>query len=191
VRVVEADGETSRGDERVLRVEAEGLPAVTEDGAIFATFRSVDYWGHTTETSLDLIDVESLRVDRAVLARAAERIVSTDGESFPRSLRAKLDARVRAGNARLAKHRWTVRASVPSTAADPVADAAPYLAAPRWTSSRVPRCGYGSDRRVPAERIDVVLVSTSLVVLRRDWDVGTHACDGVVADPSFAFVRPP
>ena len=61
---------------------------------------------------------------------------------------------------------------------------------PRWTPTRVPHCGPGTEPgRAPAETVAVTWVGTKLVVLERGWELGTHDCDGVPSLASFAFVR--
>jgi hypothetical protein len=113
--------ENEKGEVPALKVVATGFPAFSHDRSTFVAFDAVDFWGHTTETRVDVIDVASLRTTKLSIARANERMGSVDGDAFALAMRATLMKRAKQANDTLSSRSWAGEASVvqwPLTSSD-------------------------------------------------------------------------
>lgn len=98
--------EGPKGPRPALAIEAGGLPALSLDGKTFVFLEEQDYYGHTRDTSIGLLDAETLRTKRLLLARGSENIGDTEVGRFAPKSQKLLQARLDKVLAELAKITW-------------------------------------------------------------------------------------
>lgn len=107
VALRETTTDAPTGERPALALDAEGFPALSQDGATLVFFEAQSYFGGTLDTAIGMLDTTTLHTRRIVLARRAENIGVTEAGRFAPSQRRTLQARVDKALAALGAIAWT------------------------------------------------------------------------------------